>query len=114
MVVAVGLFGTMAHEAAARTRELAVRRALGASPAHVVALLTRRNVFVATAGVALGVAALYMGRKSISSVLFVPGVTDPVVLSVVAAVLILIATLAGAGPAVRVNRRSPADALRAE
>ena len=62
LVVAVGLAGMIAVVVASlgeRRRELAILRALGASPRHVFALLAVESVLLALAGIAVGLALLY-------------------------------------------------------
>ncbi len=62
LVVAVGLAGMIAVVVASlgeRRRELAILRALGASPRQVFALLAVESVLLALAGIALGLALLY-------------------------------------------------------
>ena len=62
LVVAVGLAGMIAVVVASlgeRRRELAILRALGASPRQVFALLAVESVLLALAGIAVGLALLY-------------------------------------------------------
>lgn len=62
LVVAVGLAGMVAVVVASlgeRRRELAILRALGASPRQIFALLAVESVLLALAGIALGLALLY-------------------------------------------------------
>ncbi len=62
LVVVVGLAGLVAVVLASlgeRRRELAILRALGASPREVFALLAVESLLLATAGIALGLALLY-------------------------------------------------------
>ncbi|MEO7086650.1 MAG: hypothetical protein ABI442_17635 [Gemmatimonadaceae bacterium] len=55
-----------------------------------------------------------VGSKYIRPLLFAASANDPAVLAVAVVVLFSAAVVAGAIPAFRINRRSPADALRAE
>lgn len=62
LVVVVGLTGMVAVVLASlgeRRRELAILRALGASPREVFALLALESLLLATAGIALGLGLLY-------------------------------------------------------
>lgn len=62
LVVAVGLSGLVAVVVASlgeRRRELAILRALGAGPGHVLALLMLESLLLATLGIALGLALVY-------------------------------------------------------
>ena len=57
VLAAVGLYGLLALVVGRRTRELAVRFALGATPWHVTRLIVGRTLTLAAAGIALGMAA---------------------------------------------------------
>jgi hypothetical protein len=60
---AVGLFGVVAHDVASRGAELALRVALGASPAHLVTATLRQGVAIVASGVAVGMLlAVWSGR----------------------------------------------------
>ncbi len=64
LVVAVGLAGMLVALLTSlneRRREMAVLRALGASPAHVFALILGESGFLTLLGIVLGVAAVYLG-----------------------------------------------------
>lgn len=64
LVVVIGLAGmliALLTSLSERRREMAVLRAVGARPWHVFALLVGEAAFLTAAGVALGVAALYLG-----------------------------------------------------
>lgn len=50
-----GLYGVSAHDAALRTREMAVRSALGSTPASLVWHIVRRSLEAVVLGLALGV-----------------------------------------------------------
>jgi putative ABC transport system permease protein len=64
-VVVAGLIGMLTTLLAGlneRRRELAILRSLGAGPAHLFLLLALEAMALTTAGIALGVAALYLGQ----------------------------------------------------
>ena len=63
VLTAVGVYGVVAYAIARRTREIAVRLALGAAPARIVALVVRDGFAWTAAGLAVGVAgALALSR----------------------------------------------------
>jgi ABC-type antimicrobial peptide transport system permease subunit len=111
---AVGLYGVMAYVVSLRTRELAVRIALGATPGAVVRMLTAQGVTVTAFGVAGGLVLFVVVARALKSLLF--GVTsmDPVTLASASFLLVAIAALASWLPARRTSRVDPADVLRAE
>ena len=64
LVVVVGLAGMLVAlltSLSERRREMAILRSVGARPMHVFALILGEAAFLTAAGIALGVAALYIG-----------------------------------------------------
>jgi len=111
---AVGLYGVMAYVVSLRGRELAVRIALGATPAAVVRMLTTQGVIVTAIGVASGLVLFIAVARALKSLLFGVAPTDPVTLAGASLLLVTIAALASWIPARRSSRVDPADVLRAE
>jgi ABC-type antimicrobial peptide transport system permease subunit len=114
LVAAVGLYSVLAFNVARRTRELGVRSAMGASSGRLLGLVLRQAVGVTSVGVFLGLAVAYFAANSMGPLLFGTSPRDPQVLAGVAAVLILVALVAGAIPAWAAARVDPMEALRAE
>jgi predicted permease len=94
MLAALGVFGVMSYIVSQQQRELGVRMALGAAPSAVVALIVKRGLKLAVAGTLLGLVAATQGTRVLEHVLYDVGARDPSTFGVVAAVLIMIATLA--------------------
>jgi putative ABC transport system permease protein len=111
---AVGLYGVMAYVISLRTRELAVRIALGATPSAVVRMLTKQGVAVTGIGIASGLVLFLVVARALKSLLFGVASTDPVTLASASLLLVGIAALASWLPARRTSRVDPADVLRAE
>ena len=110
----LGLYGVLAYSVAQRSREIALRFALGAPAARIRAMVLRQVGVIALLGLALGVvAALLLGRAA-RSLLFGVEATDPVAL--LGAAVVLAAVLLGAAyiPARRASRVDPMVALRYE
>jgi len=111
---AVGIYGVTAYAVTRRTRELAIRIAIGAPSASVFRLVTRQGVTVALIGILAGsVAALGLAR-GLSSLLYGVAPTDPATVAWSAATVLAVAFLACARPAWRATRVDPIAALRAE
>jgi putative ABC transport system permease protein len=111
---AVGLYGVMAYVVSLRTRELAVRIALGATPSAVVRMLTRQGVAVTGFGIAGGLVLFVLAARALKSLLYGVASTDPVTLVGASLLLVGIAALASWLPARRTSRVDPADVLRSE
>jgi putative ABC transport system permease protein len=114
LLAAVGTYGVVSFAVGERTREVGVRVALGARPAHVFGLVVRQGMTLAGVAVGLGVlGALALGRV-MENLLFGVGARDPLTLATVAAGLLLTAFAASALPALRATRVDPVRALRLE
>jgi len=111
---AVGLYGVMAYVVSLRTRELAVRIALGATPGAIVRMLTTQGVAVTAFGIAGGLALFVVVARALRSLLYGVASMDPVTLASASLLLVGIAALASWLPARRTSRVDPADVLRAE
>jgi len=114
LLAAVGLFGVLAAIVRQRAHEMAVRMALGATPAGVRALVLRHAALLAGAGVLVGLALALAGTRTLRAVLFDVSPTDPLTLAGVAGLLLVVAMVAAAVPARRAARLDPLAVLRAE
>lgn len=114
VLAAIGLYSVIAYDVAQRTHELGVRIALGARSGDVVRLVVGDGLRVAVIGVAIGgLLALWAGRW-IAPLLYQQSPHDPWVFGLVTAVLLAVALVASALPALRASRVNPTLALRAE
>ena len=108
----VGLYGLLAASVAQRRRELAIRTALGASPAHVLAHVAFDGVRLTTVGLATGMLASLAASSVLAALLYGIQPRDPLVFAV-APILILVASMpAWFLPARRAARANPIDALK--
>jgi predicted permease len=114
LLAVIGLYGVMAFTVARRTREIGVRMALGAVQGDVVWLVMREVLALVGAGVALGLLAAWGLNRLVSSQLYGVTANDPLTIAGAAAVLALVAMLAGYLPARRATRVNPVLALRYE
>jgi len=111
---AVGVYGVVAYSTARRTREIAVRLALGAAPRRIVALVVREGFLWTAGGLAAGLVGAIALSRYLSTLLFGVGERDPITFAVVALLLGLVALAATAVPAIRAVRVDPMRALRSE
>ena len=108
------MLGLLAMTAAQRARELAVRRALGATPRNVVALLAREQAVAAAVGLAAGALISLVTVRYLESQLYGVRAYDPLVWVSVAVLLLSVSLLGTLFPATRAARVDPAATLRAE
>ena len=114
LLAAIGVYGVIAQGVAERRREIGVRMALGATSAQVVGLFLRHGLIVIAVGIPIGVAAALVAARSLKSLVFGIGVTDPATLGAVVVVLVCVALVASYLPARSAARTDPLNALRAE
>jgi hypothetical protein len=110
---AVGLYGVCSFEVALRRREMGIRLALGGSERDLQRHVIGHAIRPALIGVAAGLLVAYWAAKFLQSFLHQVDARDPWTLALVAAVLILTASIAAWLPARRASRLNPADILRA-
>ena len=113
-VCASGLIGLVSFVVARRTREIAIRTALGARPGEVSRLVMRQTLRAAIAGAAIGLAAGWWLSRSLETLLYGIDAGDPLTLAAGAILMLATVGLASWMPARRALRLSPTIALRAE
>ena len=113
-LAAVGIYGVVAYATAMRGREIAVRRALGAREAHVVALVVGQGLFPVVAGALAGAALAAVAGRLASGLLFGVSALEPLVFAGAAVFLVVAAGLASLAPARRAMKIDPMTSLRSE
>ena len=114
VLAAVGIFGVISYSVAQRTREIGVRRALGADTWGVMRLVLGQGMGLTAIGVAIGVVGAFGVTRLLQTLLFGVTPTDPATFAGVAAVLSAVAFLASYLPARRASKVDPMAALRHE
>jgi predicted permease len=112
LLAVVGLYGVVALGVAERTREIGLRRALGARDGEVVGLIVRGALRLAVAGTVIGLTAAWMLSRYVASLLYGVAPTDVVTFSLAATGLLVVTILASLVPARRAARVDPIDCLR--
>jgi putative ABC transport system permease protein len=110
----VGIFGLLSFAVARRTREIAVRKALGASPITLVTRIAREALVLVALGLAIGLGGALMSMRLLEQELFNVAPTDPITFASVSLVLAATALIASLVPGWRAAAVDPAVALRAE
>jgi ABC-type antimicrobial peptide transport system permease subunit len=113
-VSAAGLVGVVGCVVARRTREMAVRMALGATASDVVGLATREATCAAAAGAAAGLLVAWSTSRVLDSLLFGIGPAHAGSFAIAACLVVGVVALSAWMPARRATRLSPAVALRVE
>ena len=114
LTAAVGLYGVMSYAVRSRTREIAIRTALGASTAGVLRMVIVQGMALAGAGTLVGFGIAVAGTRVVSSFLYGVSATDFVTFTAVPLVLLAVAFVAIILPARRATRIEPMAALRHE
>jgi ABC-type antimicrobial peptide transport system permease subunit len=109
---AVGIAGVVAYTVERRTRDLAIRMALGATRTQAMGNAARGALIASGAGLVLGLLGAYGLNQSLTSMLFQIRPDDPITFAAVAATLMTIALAACWLPARRAARIDPAFALK--
>lgn len=112
LLATIGLYGVMAYFAASRTADVAIRMAIGASPANVRWEILRRALVVVLPGIALGATVSLAIMPFFRT--FLAGVSpfDPLVIGTAAIIFLVTGLLAGYLPAQRNAGLDPMQTLR--
>jgi putative ABC transport system permease protein len=114
LITLVGSYGLAADSVARRTRELAIRLALGASQKGLLALVLKEAVMLAAVGVASGLLLALVLGQLVSRMFVTVSARDPLTLGLVTAALFGVTLLASYLPARRAMGMDPTAALRSE
>ena len=107
LLACLGLYGVVTQAVTARTREIGVRMAIGATPRLVVATVLRGAFVQIAAGFVIGSAAALLVGRLLENFLFGVSGRDPRILALSACILGLCAVVAAAIPASRAARIDP-------
>jgi predicted permease len=111
---AVGLYGVLSYVVAARTREIGVRMALGATPALVRRQVVSEGTRVVLIGVVVGVAIAFVSTRFLGALLYEVKAVDPIVFVLMSSVMVAVGILASYIPARRASSVDPMVSLSRE
>jgi predicted lysophospholipase L1 biosynthesis ABC-type transport system permease subunit len=114
LLACAGLYGTISYSVAQRTREIAVRLAIGAPIRSIYQLVFAEGLKLAAWGAALGVLGSLLVASALRSMLFGVKPWDAYTLSAVLLGLTTVALLACLVPGIHASRVPPVEALKAE
>jgi predicted permease len=114
LLAGAGIYGVLSYSVVQRTREIGLRRALGAANGRVLTLVLGQGLRQLVIGIGVGLILGVIFARLLAGWLY--GVTplDPATLATIVPILTIVALLASLLPALRAIRMSPTDALRSE
>jgi ABC-type antimicrobial peptide transport system permease subunit len=113
-LAAIGLYGTISGAVGQRTREIGIRKSLGANARQIVALVAGRTMAIVAVGVTLGIAAAMVVARLVASQLWGIEPTDPVTYAIASLGLVGVAILASLVPTRRALDVDPSVILKDE
>ena len=114
VLAAIGIHGLLAFNVSARTREIGVRIALGASAKNIMWMVMRRSTVLAMAGVSLGGVLAYAAGRWMQALLFGVNPGDLAVFGAAIGLSLLMALAGSIAPAWRAIRVDPMTATRTD
>ena len=110
----IGVYGVVRYAVSRRTREVAIRLAVGARPEGVVRLLMREGTGLVAGGAVIGLLLGLGLAQGLKALLFGVGSIDPIAFIGAPLLLVAVGVLAAYLPARRASSVDPASTLRAE
>jgi ABC-type antimicrobial peptide transport system permease subunit len=114
LLVASGLYGTLAYSVSRRTSEFGVRMAIGCERAELLWMVLREGLMLSLAGIVVGVPAAFAFSKYLDSQLFGLAPHDPLTFGLAVVGVLSVCLAAGLIPAFRAASIDPIRALRYE
>ena len=110
----IGLYGLVAYSVSQRTQEIGIRMALGAQRNNVLQMILLQGVRLIAPGIAAGIVAAILVSYLMRSMLFGIHSWDPVIFTLVTALLTVVTLVASYIPARSATKVDPMVALRYE
>ena len=108
---AIGIYGVLSYVVSRRTREIAVRMALGAKASTVRRMVVVQGGRVTLIGIAIGLVAAFGATRVLETLLFGVKALDPLTFIAMAAAMLVVALLASYIPARRASSVDPLQSL---
>ena len=112
LLAITGIYAVMAFSVSQRNREIAIRMTLGAQRTNIAQMVLLSGGKLALLGCAIGVVASLAVSRLVASFLFDVSPTDPFTYSAAVLIMLLLALLASAIPAMRAASSDPIQPLR--
>jgi putative ABC transport system permease protein len=114
LLAALGIYSVIAFSAALREQEMAIRMALGSQRAGILGLVFKSAAKLALAGCALGLLGAAAASRLLQTLVFDVSPFDPLVLTLAAVFVLMLAMAASLLPARRAASIDPMKSLRAD
>jgi len=114
LLAVIGLYGLISYSVVQRTKEIGIRRALGAQRSHIVSLMAGEVMRLTLTGVVFGIAGAFAMTRLLKDLLFQVRATDPATFVGIAMLFVLVGVSASYIPARRAAKVDPMVALRYE
>ena len=114
LLATIGLYGVMSYNVARRRNEIGIRLALGAEQSRMLRMVLSEVAILIAIGLMVGFVAALATTRLVASFLYGLQPNDPWTLGIAAAMLAMVAAIAGYLPARRASRLDPMTALREE
>ncbi len=112
LLAALGIYGVLSYSVGQRTREIGLRKALGATTWDTVTLILRQSLVVIVVGIGIGLVGATLLARAMAQTLYGVGPFDLVSFTVAAVILLVAGVVASLVPALRATRFDPLVALR--
>ena len=112
LIAVVGLYGVIAYSVAQRTKEMGIRRALGAQRGDILSLVVGQGLRLTLGGVFLGVGGAFVLTRVMQDLLFQVSATDPATFVGISVLFVVVAVAACYVPARRASDTDPLATLR--
>jgi ABC-type antimicrobial peptide transport system permease subunit len=112
LLATIGLYGVLSYTVSQRTRELALRVALGADASNLLRLVMSQGLALTAGGVVLGAAGALSLTRLMGNLLYKVSPRDPLAFGSAFVVMAIAALAACLLPAWRAARTDPVRALR--
>lgn len=114
LLVATGLYGTLAYRVNRRTSELGIRMAVGAQRSELLWMILRESLIICAIGIAIGLPLAIVCARALASLLYGLAPYDPLIVGLACAGIAAISVAAAFLPARRAASVDPLVALRYE
>jgi putative ABC transport system permease protein len=111
-LAALGVYATVSQTVVERTREIAIRVAVGAVPAQIGAMVLREGLWLAAAGVVAGAGVAAVAARAITGLLFGVAPLDPLTTAAAALLFLAVSVAALSLPAWRAAHVEPRISLK--